>query len=112
MFTQGAAESSDAGTLQARRQIIRLVCRLATGIILPPALLVASVSLGHVMMLTEWLDSRSASPGDPFYQETYEIRNGSITSFAVAVAVIGLWLLVWMSWYRKAFGVSAASSRQ
>jgi hypothetical protein len=56
------------------------------------------------MMLTEWLDSRNASLGDPSYQETFDIRNDSITSFAVSVAVIGLWFLIWLTWYRKAFG--------
>jgi hypothetical protein len=112
MSLQSAPESDGSRALQTRRRIIRLVCRLATGIILPPAILAAAVSSGHAMMLTEWLDSRNASLGDPSYQETFDIRNDSITSFAVSVAVIGLWFLIWLTWYRKAFGVRAASSRR
>lgn len=112
MSTQTAPEFGDAPALQTRRQVIRLVCRLATGIILPTAILVAAVSSGHAMMLTEWLDSRNAAPGDPAYQETFDIQNDSITSFAVSVAVIGLWFLIWLTWYRTAFGVHAPSSRR
>jgi len=95
---------------RARLKILRLAFSAAAAVGLSTAIIVGTVSIGHAMMLTEWLNSRNASPGDPSYQPTYQIRNDSITNFLVSAAVIGLWIIVWAMWRRRAFRSGARSS--